>query len=311
MKNLILTQKTAASIDRHVEKVLKGLGNPEPPLNLELVRELLRLDRAYYTSSDDSAVRETVSRIKVAGLQILKRPSLLFEAIKKFDLKALYLPDQRRILIDKSRPPKKQRWDEAHEIGHSLLPWHEEMTLGDNTQTLTPVCHDHLEAEANFAAGQLLFLKDRFALQANDYAPNLDSIRKLYPVFGNSITTTLWRYIELAHNQTPMIGVVSCHPHISRRPVDFDATQPCRYTIQSPEFAKRFSKTPELSIFNTIVSYCGSQSGGPLGKSQCLLYDDNGVSHIFLFETFFNRHDALSLGVYLKPNPSTFQSFGL
>jgi hypothetical protein len=136
VKNVLVGPKTATDIDKRVEKVLRGLGSPEPPLNLDFVRELLSLDRAYYTSADDGVLRETISRIKVAGLQVLKRPSLLIDAIRKLELKALCLPDVRRILIDETRPTAKQRWDEAHEIGHSLLPWHAEVTLGDNTVTL-------------------------------------------------------------------------------------------------------------------------------------------------------------------------------
>jgi hypothetical protein len=45
LKNQFVEARTAKDIDRQVERILHGLGNPEPPLNLELVRELLKLDR--------------------------------------------------------------------------------------------------------------------------------------------------------------------------------------------------------------------------------------------------------------------------
>ena len=44
------------------------------------------------------------------------------------------------------------------------------------------------------------------------------------------------------------------------------------------------------------MSYCGSQSGGSLGASGVYLWDANGERHIFAFETFFNRYEALTLG---------------
>ena len=44
-KNHLIKEKTAHDIDQRVERVLRGLGNPEPPLRLEDVRELLKLDR--------------------------------------------------------------------------------------------------------------------------------------------------------------------------------------------------------------------------------------------------------------------------
>lgn len=70
MKNIQLGTRTVADIDAQVVKVLRGLGNPEPPIDLAVVRDLLRLDRQYYSTSDDGLLRETVSRLKVAGLQI-------------------------------------------------------------------------------------------------------------------------------------------------------------------------------------------------------------------------------------------------
>jgi hypothetical protein len=54
-------------------------------------------------------------------------------------------------------------------------------------------------------------------------------------------------------------------------------------------------------MFKAVASYCGAQTGGPLGSSEMILTDDNGDQHRFYFETFFNRYDALTLGVYLKP----------
>ena len=48
------------------------------------------------------------------------------------------------------------------EIGHDIIPWHADMMLGDTEQTLTPSCHEIIEAEANYAAGQLLFMASRF-----------------------------------------------------------------------------------------------------------------------------------------------------
>lgn len=58
---------------------------------------------------------------------------------------------------------------------------------------------------------------------------------------------------------------------------------------------------PEKDVFAAVAGYCGSQRGGPLGASELILTDDNGDQHRFYFETFFNRYDALTLGIYLKP----------
>jgi hypothetical protein len=306
-KNHIVSVKTAQDIDGRIDRVLRGLGNPTPPLSLDSVRELLNLDRTFYSADDPGLIREAISRIRVATIQVALRPMLLVDAIKKWSLQALYLPDRKRILLDASLPPKKHRWSEAHEIGHSLLPWHDDVMHGDNRHTLSPDCHEQVEAEANFAAGRLLFLRDLFTMQANDQLPTIASIQSLNGTFGNTLASTLWRFVETVGTDRPMVGMLTSHPHRSRCPPDFDPTAPCRHCIQSPAFAGRFSRLTEIELFRAMASYCGAQTGGPLGEANLVLMDDNGDEHLFAFETFFTRHrppspgEALTLGIYSKP----------
>jgi hypothetical protein len=302
VRNVSLGHRTIADIDGQVAKVLRGLGNSEPPLDLRIVRDLLKLDRGYYSTTDDSLLRETLSRMKVAGRQVLLRPTILRDAVRSLSLKALYLPDQKRILLDQDLPALKHRWNEAHEIGHDIIPWHVGMMLGDTEQTLTPACHEVMEAEANYAAGQILFLAERFAAEATASAPSLGLVRNLSKAFGNTMTSTLWRFVEQAHGGRPIVALVTGHPHPARRKADFDAANPCRYCVESPPFRERFGGLKETDLFAAIAGYCGSQSGGSLGQSEIILPDRNGDPHLFGFETFFNRHEALTLGLWLKPH---------
>ena len=305
-KNYLISPRTAQDIDGRVERVLRGLGNPEPPLRLEDVRTLLKLDRAYYTANDPTLIDEVVSRIRIATIQVAQRPMLLMEAIRKWSLEALYLPDPRRILLDSSLPQKKHRWSEAHEVTHSLLPWHDDVMHGDNRQTLLPECREEIEAEANYGAGRLLFLRGRFAAEARAVPLTIASVQALHGKFGNTISSTLWRFVETIGEARPMIGLITCHPHRSRRPDNFDPTKPCRRCIQSPAFAQRFSRLGEKAIFEAVANYCSAKLGGPLGAGDLVLTDDNGDEHLFSFETFFIRYrapaigEALTLGTYVR-----------
>jgi hypothetical protein len=301
LKNILLKARTRNDIDSQVAKVLRGLGNPEPPLKLEDVRALLKLDKHYYSSTDDGPLQEWISRLKVAGKQVIYRPSLLLDVVKKFDLKALYLPDQKRILLDKEVPEPKHRWNEAHECTHDILPWHKATMLGDTKQTLSLDCHAQIEAEANYAAGRLLFLQEKFDAIARSSKPSIAEARKIGKLFGNTFTSTLWRLVEA--QDTHAVGIISCHPQ--RPGDDLDPANPLRYVIGSPSFNACFSNIAATTLFEALKGYCSYVTKGPLGQGEVMLRDDNGDDHLFVFETFHNSHEALTLGLYTCPNPLT------
>lgn len=290
IKAIVLRQRVRTDIQSQTTKVLRELGYPEPPLRLEDVRELLRLDRSYFTSEQDGILSSVASKLRRGGKQILLRPTLLFDAIKKFDLRALYLPDEKRILIDDSVPKPKQRWLETHEIGHDILPWHGDVMMGDDDITPTARTHDRIEAEANFAAGSLLFLGDKFREEVLQLEATIANVQRLGKRYGNTITTTLWRLIEYAGEQTPIIGAIGVHPS-KNEPIAF------RHIVPSPAFDRMFPTPTPDDLLRIMRSYC-VKNRGPLGRGEIALIDINGDRHAFEFETFYNGYDALTLGVY-------------
>ena len=226
----------------------------------------------------------------------MRRPALLLEAILQAELKALYVPDRKIILLDETEPDIKQRWNESHEIIHSLLDWHGSVLLGDDRITLNLTCHEQIEAEANFGSGRLLFLQEQFESAALDSKCCMEEIRALGHSFGNSITSTLWRFVEFM--DYPVLGVVSQHPRYTDN--RFDPQQPCRYFIRSLPFMTAFSGIDEITIFQVMRTNCSWRKYGPLADDEVVLTDDNGKKHIFNFEAFHNRHDMLGLFVYRR-----------
>lgn len=296
VRNRFLEARTARDIDAQVTKILRGLGNPTTPIVLDDVRALLELDRQYYSSTNDSWLQEKISKAKIAGKQVLARPTLLLEVVRKFDLKALWLPDRKRIMIDEAQPQPKWRWNETHEIIHSVVPWHAGAMMGDTAYSLTPDCHEQVEAEANYGAGRLLFLQGIFDEFVRSSKPSFDLVQQARKDFGNTLTTSFWRIVEAL--EIPALGVVGKHPHHDRH--DIDPVQPFRYWIRSRKFLERFSSITEKDALDMIRSYCSWKKRGPLGQKELVLTDDNGDEHIFLFETFSNTHDVLTLITYVR-----------
>ncbi len=296
MPNDHLEKRTAKDIDKRVKKILRDLGNPEPPLRLEEVRELLSLDRVYYSLSDSGVLQETVHRLRVAGKQIVRRPTILFDAVKKWDLKALWVPDRKRILIDVDLPSAKKRWGEAHEVGHSIIPWHQVVMHGDQKRTLSYVCEQQIEAEANFAAGRLIFLQEEFSQRLLSKPITFGNVKKLSREFGNTITSTLWRTVETV--DMPLFGLVSQHPNTS---ADGDSPQ-FRYFLRSHQFKKQFGNVTGREVFYSLKNFCYGNRG-PIGSGNVVFEDVNGEHHEFFLEAFYNHHDVLTLGTYVRAHP--------
>ena len=53
MRNTYLRSKTEAEIEAIVTKIIRDVGNPEPPLRMEDVLDRLQLDRKYYSTTND------------------------------------------------------------------------------------------------------------------------------------------------------------------------------------------------------------------------------------------------------------------
>lgn len=295
MKELVGNQEQR-DIDKLVARILRDLGNPEPPLSLPQVRQLLALDLTYYSSADVGPLAEFAHRILVAGKQLVARPSLLLDVVKKAKLSGLWMPDNRQIYIDEEVPKPKHRWIEAHEITHSFIPWHAEFLLGDDELTLDPTCHAIIEAEANFGAGKLLFLGDRFSLEARDYAPEFKSISALKSRFGNTLTSTFWRFVEDRDPGSAAFGLISNHPkhsHIGGR----DDGSPIHHFVTSEGFRLRFPAATPMDVYQLVRRNCTWRTRGPVVGGDDVLIDGAGNAVRFTLDGFSNTYQVLTYGV--------------
>jgi hypothetical protein len=182
------------------------------------------------------------------------------------------------------------------------VPWHEDYLYGDSEETLTPMCDERLESEANYTGGQLLFMLDRFTRDALDLSTSLDSVRGLAKRFGNTITSTMWRFVEEAHHDAPLVGIVTPDP-LKVDNLAPSTHHPRQYCIESPQFKARFSNISEQYLITVVNGYITHRRGGPLGEAEVFLTDNSGQKHMFYFETFSNGYSFLTLGVYRRAAP--------
>jgi len=291
----LVGDKERKDIEVLVAKVLRDLGNPEPPLRLELVRQLLALDLKYYSSTDVSPLAEFAHRIRVAGKQLIARPSLILDVVQKAKLSGLWLPDDRRIFIDKEVPIAKHRWIEAHEISHSIVPWHSEFLLGDDELTLDPSCHAIIEAEANYGAGRLIFLGDQFLSDARDCIPNFGAIKQLKGRYGNTLTSTFWRFVEERDPEIATFGLISQHPHH----VDIGQGangQPIHRFVTSPAFRLKFPNVSAMDVYEIIKRNASWVRRGPVVNGVDVLPDVAGSLKKFTLDGFCNSYQVLTYG---------------
>jgi len=299
MRNTFLDVRTARDIDAVVAKILRGLGNPEPPLSLDDVRALQKLDRQYYSSVEDGPLREFISRAYIGAKQVFQRPTLILDIVRKRSLKALYLPDRQRILIDSSEPQLKWRWNESHEIIHAGVPWHQDAMFGDTELTLSPSCHEQIEAQANYGAGRLLFFQDQLRDFVSLSVPNFALVQKIKKHYGNTLTSSLWRMVEAL--DIPALGLVGPPPW-KQTAINVDL---CRYFIRSTSFIERFANVTEHQACDLLRACSSYRSGGPIANDDVVLTDDCAQKHVFHLESFYNRHEALTILVHKKLLPTT------
>ncbi|VAW75780.1 hypothetical protein MNBD_GAMMA12-1353 [hydrothermal vent metagenome] len=288
-------------INEQIDRILKELGNPEPPLSLPQVRELLKLDIGYFSTTDPSALDEIKHRLTVAGKQLLARPGLIVDVFKNANLSALWVPDSKRILIDNDTPKLKHRWIEGHEISHGIIPWHGEFLFGDNLTTLNPVCDATIEAEANYGSGRLLFLGDKFGNEARDTELSFKSIKSFAKRYGNTITSTLWRMVEEREPERAVFGLISAHPYYPN--IGIGNNVETKYFIRSNRFKEQFFNITPDDAYALIERHANLNERGAVVDAQDALIDVDGDTYEFRIESFSNSHTLLTYGVCERKTP--------
>lgn len=152
----------------------------------------------------------------------------------------LSYPD-RLVAVHTNQMPVRIRFSILHEVGHYLLPSHQELLYLCDDDCLNPRTAEVMEAEANEMAANLLFLGDRFTLEANTLPVSAETAVTLAGKYVASIQATAWRLA--AKNTRPVMcmafatasGAALADPPGSAR-------WGTMYSIASPAFAVKYSE---------------------------------------------------------------------
>lgn len=165
-------------------------------------------------------------------------PRRFRDVIKKLSGKVMGLLSipKREYYVDRSLPIPRQRFTEAHEIGHDALPWHEAAFWGEDHTTLDPSTKEVLEQEANQFSAELLFGAGRFTSHADQYAPGLEVALHLAPQYGVSAHASIRKYVEDSEHAIAVLAV-------SRFPKNGGAVEVIgAQTFESPRFQSRYGR---------------------------------------------------------------------
>jgi hypothetical protein len=293
----VIDTRTGRQVDQLVERLLRDAGC-QPPVRLDNILQYLEVDLHYYDLEDAGLIRRFIHRAKVKGQYLADQ---IARIVRKVKLHALWCPDDDQIFVDQSLPDLKKKWAGFHDATHRLLPWHREFFRWDTAQTLDPAFQEMLEAEANYGGSALMFCGQRFTNEALDTVPSWASVKMLSTRHRASLTTTLRRYVQHSHAK-PMAAVISTPRWLS---LSEGQTARVRHLDLSPTFVRELGGVSPAAFGAIVDANTVFASGGPIGNFHCTLLDMRGEERLFRGESFFNRHDALTLFVEQRPITGT------
>jgi hypothetical protein len=286
----VVDDSTRREIDKVVERILRDGDLREPPIQITDILEFLKVHRDFYGLEDPKLLQRVAHRIQIGAKKVVN------VVRDKIRLAALWLPTEKRILVDDSQPEPKRIWASFHDTVHAVLPWHRDFFLGDTAQTLEPDYQDMLESEANYGSSALMFGGQLFTTQALDTTPGWQAVQHLRKVHDKSLVTTFRRYIERGHDK-PLAGLIST-PWWMPKPDD-QITR-CRHFVRSRRFEREFPSVSPDQLLQTVNRHTQRRRGGIVGEFTVSLENVAGELADFYAESFFNQHYLLTLFVQTK-----------
>ncbi|MGD0898451.1 MAG: ImmA/IrrE family metallo-endopeptidase [Thermoguttaceae bacterium] len=270
----------------------------------ELVKYLLRAAGQYE--------RESVNPVDLLDLLGLAFTSFDFQLELSDDAKqtiggakprALISFADRLVATDVGLSETKTRFSVLHEIGHFVLPKHQHKLFICDDQGLTLAARLVLEKEASEFAADLLFLGDRFSLEANNRPLSAMTVKELARKYRASFEATARRLVEKSFHECMLVVF---QQDATKAQID-DAQAPTwsvRYCVASPSFKVRYFTGVQGTVPSETAALV-AQPGRDIAESVVIdvtLASPTDHSDLpFQAEFFYNRWNIFCLLTPKKP----------
>ena len=270
--------------------------------DLELVNFLL--NAAGQSTRDQINPKDVLDYLKLHCIQLdfAREFSGLDPSLLTSPPRALISFHDRLIATEQSLDPNRMRFSVLHEIGHYVLPNHQnafyicdKRAMGFNTQWT-------FEKEANQFAANLLFLADRFELEANSHPISSQTVKKLAEQFGASFEATARRIAERTYRDCMFVSFAADNQHAINS--DVEKTWKVRYCIASPSFSHRYFSSFTRAVVSPEIAQrvCCFQDISQSLRDLVPIQLPGRESQVFEAEYFFN---TFNIFCFLTPKSSS------
>lgn len=274
----------------------------------ELVRHLLR--------ESGHNQRESVNPadiLRLLGLQYtsfdfeLELPADAKETVGRARPRALLSFDDRLVATDAGLEENRRRFSVLHEIGHFVLPSHQHRLYICDDAGLSLAARLSMEKEASEFAADLLFLGDRFGLEANSHPISGGTVKELADKYRASYEATARRLVEKSFQPCMLIVF---EEKITSAGVDTNQTPTwtVKYSIGSPLFKTHYFKeltgtAPSEAVAAVIAPGRDIRHGYLMDLS--IRSPLSGEETRFRGEFFSNTYNVFCLLIVPQPERST------
>lgn len=194
-------------------------------------------------------------------IDLLKLKHVIFDFESTFPSESFLLKERPRAMLsfqdrliasDNKLSSERMRFSVCHEIAHYILPSHQYSFYLCDNMGLSFSTKSILEKEANEFAVNLLFMGDRFTLEANNQKISAETVKQLGEKYNVSFEATARRLVEKSFR--PCMLVVF-EKESDRSCIDLDLEQiwKVRYCIASPSFKARYFTGVQGKVPSDVV----------------------------------------------------------